>query len=422
MVTAIRPVRARSFGNAPPPSTGPKVQVLHGVRRNQPFQPLPDPTGDYPYRLALVDVIPGIADEITGRGKMVFHSAGDTGGIKHPEIQQAVADAMEKEADDNRPMFFFHLGDIIYFYGERSQYFGQFYEPYSNYTVPMFGVPGNHDGDIAPGSTDPSLAGFVENFCAKNPELTPEAQEVNRHAMTQPNVYWTLVTPMATIIGLYSNCPEGGQIENNQAAWLAEELAAADSKHPVVVTLHHPPYSADGLHSGSVAMGRVLDSAFQTAGRSADAVFAGHVHNYQRFIRQYNGRDIPYIVAGAGGYYNLHKVQDANRNPVQVPYEEPGSPDTRLVKYVDNKFGFMRVSVTDRVMQVDYVAVDARAATDPASAAVAVEDSWQLDYRSGRVSGGGSGSSSGGSSGRAGRSGTTGRHRTRTVRSGRKRG
>jgi hypothetical protein len=26
--------------------------------------------------------------------------------------------------------------------------------------------------------------------------------------MTQPNVYWTLLTPLVTIIGLYSNCLE----------------------------------------------------------------------------------------------------------------------------------------------------------------------------------------------------------------------
>ncbi len=47
-----------------------------------------------------------------------------------------------------------------------------------------------------------------------------------------------------------------------------------------------------------------LDAAFAKAGRWADIVLAGHVHDYQRFTRKVasNGRQIPYLVAGAGGY------------------------------------------------------------------------------------------------------------------------
>jgi hypothetical protein len=37
--------------------------------------------------------------------------------------------------------------------------------------------------------------------------------------MTQPYVYWTLLTPLVTIIGLYGNCPEGGQLSQAQINW-----------------------------------------------------------------------------------------------------------------------------------------------------------------------------------------------------------
>jgi acid phosphatase type 7 len=41
--------------------------------------------------------------------------------------------------------------------------------------------------------------------------------------MTQPYVFWTLLAPFVTIIGLYSNVPEGGEIHNDQIGWLAAE-------------------------------------------------------------------------------------------------------------------------------------------------------------------------------------------------------
>jgi hypothetical protein len=74
------------------------------------------------------------------------------------------------------------------------------------------------------------------------------------------------------------------------------------------VALHHPIYSADRFHYGSEPMGQLLEQAIQQSGGVPDAVFMGHVHNYQRFTRSLNGRDIPFIVARAGGYWNLHEM------------------------------------------------------------------------------------------------------------------
>lgn len=104
-----------------------------------------------------------------------------------------------------------------------------------------------------------------------------------RTAMIQPNVYWTLLTPFATIIGLYTNVPEGGVVEPDQQAWLAGELRDADAALPVIVALHHPPFSLDTHHSGSSAMSKVLTQAASKAKRKPDLVCSGHVHNYQRF-------------------------------------------------------------------------------------------------------------------------------------------
>ena len=55
----------------------------------------------------------------------------------------------------------------------------------------------------------------------------------------------------------------------------------------------------------------LLDGAFANTGVVPDAVLTGgHVHNYQRFTRTHEfNKKVPYIVAGAGGYYNLHWMQ-----------------------------------------------------------------------------------------------------------------
>ncbi len=50
----------------------------------------------------------------------------------------------------NKPAFLFHLGDVVYDFGEAQYYYDQFYEPYRNYPAPIFAIPGNHDGFIVP--------------------------------------------------------------------------------------------------------------------------------------------------------------------------------------------------------------------------------------------------------------------------------
>jgi hypothetical protein len=365
-------VRPRNFGNVPP--TGRVLaQKPHGQRSNQPFQPLPHPTGQYPYRLVLTDVMAGVQPD----APIVFHCVGDTGGIKDPAPQIAVAHAMQAGltgADGPPPTFLYHLGDVVYFVGAASEYYPQFYEPYADYPIPVFAIPGNHDGSVDPAVPAPSLAAFVANFCATDPHLTPEAEEVNRHAMTQPNVYWTLVTPRVTIIGLYTNVPEGGRVQTDQAAWLQEELSAADPHLPVIVTLHHPVYSLDAFHGGDPEMQRVLDAAFTGSGRVADAVFSGHVHNYQRFTRDHGGRQVPYIVAGAGGYHNLHRVVTG-----PGPAGTIDGGEVNLISHCDDQYGFMRITVTQTAIEGRYVAVTRAGVVTPDF------DHWSLDLATHQV-------------------------------------
>ncbi len=370
--------------------TGQKVTRDHSTHGHQPFRPLPPPTGMPPYHLSLNDVLQGpTVDAITTAGKLVFHTVGDTGGVKTPVPQQNVANQLERDLDEvdaaDRPAFLYHLGDVVYFYGEAEEYFPQFYEPYAHYQAPIFAIPGNHDGDLSRGMEDagvPSLAAFVDNFCQRIPHHSRDALDETRYTLNQPNVYWTLETPFATIIGLYTNVPEGGRLDNDQITWLQLELQHAPADRALLVAMHHPIYSADDHHSGSLYMEGLLDEAVRVSGRIPDAVFSGHVHNYQRFTRVIEGRDVPFLVAGAGGYHNLHRVSPELAGQ-QLPFPIPEANNVTFERYCDNQYGFLRLELTPQALKGDYFAVSGAQA--PEAIAPTHIDSFTLDLTTHQV-------------------------------------
>src|SRR5258708_36126476 len=249
------------------PSHGNKFTIHTKPKRDTHFRPLPPPTGTAPFQLDLKSILP-TKDyaTIVAKKKLTFHLNGDMGGIGTNQQQVLVANGMEadfdpkKDASEN-PAFLYLNGDCVYFNGEVKEYYSQFYHPYEFYPGPVFAVPGNHDGENLPG--DSTLNGFVRNFCAPQPVKMPESGDSHRTAMVQPNVYWTLLTPLARIIGLYSNVPEGGSIRSPQSDWLVDQLKTLPKSLPIILSLHHPLYSADTFHSATTFMKDALEKAAQ---------------------------------------------------------------------------------------------------------------------------------------------------------------
>jgi acid phosphatase type 7 len=344
----------------------------------QPFRDLPAPTGLPPFHLSLDAVLTDEAmATINTSGQMVFHSVGDTGGVNTPSQIENVASYMKKDfASSNiatHPSFFYHLGDVVYYDGETPNYFPEFYEPYIDYPAPIFAIPGNHDGDINPQFPEKSLAAFVRNFCSQVPVITPEAGDAPRHAMTQPNVYWTLETPFATFIGLASNCPEGGQLSQTQIDWFQSELENAPTGKALIVAVHHPIYSAYGPKPGSQHLYDFLNTACITAkNRTPHLVLTGHVHNYQRFTGTLAGKSVPFIVAGAGGYNPALHVLAPAFHKAKLPIAIAGSEGT-LESFCDSQHGYLKITVMKAKTVVDYFAVPDPSA--PASKALTPFDS-----------------------------------------------
>jgi acid phosphatase type 7 len=339
---------------------------------------LPQPTGTSPFRMDLSTILTAAEiAQIEQSGRMVFHSVGDTGGVNTTTYQQQVATFMELDIQPGipgrpAPSFFYHLGDVVYYDGEIINYFWEFYEPYLHYPGPIVAIPGNHDGDIDPNDQfhqpSDSLKGFVRNFCAQAPIHLSEASDAPRDAMTQPNVYWTLTTPLATIVGLYTNVPEGGKIGPDQITWFEKELAAAAPGKALILALHHPIYSAYGAHPGSQYLKSIIENAAKVAGRTPDLILTGHVHNYQRFTGSINGKPVPTIVAGAGGYnQKLHTLKRPTFDPTKGPYKFPDGPET-LDKFNDFQHGYLILDVTKDKISCSYIAVDDPKAGDPVPA------------------------------------------------------
>lgn len=300
---------------------------------------------------------------------LTFFVIGDHGGALAPGPQNAVSCAMQKQVP--RPAFVYSVGDWVYYGGDEAGWDIQVYEPYAHMNVPLVGIPGNHDDQYGGNPPfDPSrgpLDAWMANMCTTTPQV-PSADpqfEYGRHTQTEPWCDWTLELRALTIIGVYSNVPPGGHLEPGQIRWLGEELKAAPSDRPVIVSLHHAPYSIDAHHGGSQTVGRALDHAFSASGRVPEMVLCGHVHAYQRFTRTIGSKQVPYVVSGNGGYHNLQQLAS------------DASPGARLAPDVvfefgdASQYGFVKLTVGGGEISGEYVGVKPGTMPDGSDAQIA---------------------------------------------------
>ena len=362
-------------------------KILDSERGTLKPRPFPIAAEDEP-RLTLAAAIgpqgASVEAEIQKAGQIVFHSVGDTGNTKGPRTQESVADKMASDFDEQSlkdvPSFFYHLGDVVYSFGESQYYYDQFYDPYRSYPAPIFAIAGNHDGMVAPNVTTPSLQAFLDNFCAAGQpsHRTPESGGLVRTAQIQPGVYFTLEAPFVRLLSLYSNCLEdpgvlstqGGAfpyLTDKQIDYLTAALKRVKSDKftgAVVIALHHPPYVAAtqsdtiaGKHGGSPDALKDIDAACAAAGVWPHAVLSGHAHNYQRFTRTQAGRQTPFLVAGNGGHGLARltkKSQPTLRTPLPQDTLSDGTDTVVFENYDDQDYGYLRLLVDPQQLRIEY--------------------------------------------------------------------
>lgn len=330
---------------------------------------------------------------IKSSGGIAFHAVGDTGAVVESQYvhEQSVAELMVKDfapahPPAKNPAFFFHLGDVVYYYGEGEFYYDQFYHPYKDYPAPILAIPGNHDGITHPNGAA-TLQGFISAFCDDAPRYWAEAGGILRSTMTQPGVFFTLDAPFVSIIGLYSNCDETyGYLDDQQKLFLLSELQRlkplrqSKTINAVILAVHHCPMSFSASKPASVTMRADIDAACNQAGFWPDAVFSGHAHIYQRMTRlvPIGGAtwQIPHVVAGSGGYAN--KVnQEVNKKDMAT--QDVSDPEFRLHHFMMG-YGYLLVTVSrgmPSTLRIEFRSPDVNQGL-PADTCVLNLDSHQL--------------------------------------------
>ncbi|MFZ0631855.1 MAG: metallophosphoesterase [Acidobacteriaceae bacterium] len=334
-------------------------------------EPVPQPSGNAVEPILTLQQVYGSQgaakmQAITAAGQIVFHSVGDTGSVIGPTTEDLVTDKLVTDFQEANPAdvpsFLFHLGDVVYYFGEAAYYYDQFYDSFRNYPAPIIAIPGNHDGVVWSGDPAPTLQAFLRNFCAASAAQSPDAGGLSRTTMIQPGVYFTLEAPFVRILGLYSNVLEDpgvisdengtySTLDQRQIAFLTAALKRVQSDKftgAVLIAVHHPPFTGGSVHGGSPQMLADIDSACQAAGVWPHAVLAGHTHNYQRYTRTINGLSIPFLVVGCGGHSPLETMRGTYRTPYKID-------DTlTLESYDDTDYGYLRITVTATTLTIEF--------------------------------------------------------------------
>lgn len=367
------------------------------------------PVNQQPLEFGSVD--PDENKNILSSGKMTFAMVGCSGDPKSGTNTKAVATAISADKDLS---FVYHLGDMIYTVSGSDAEGGapvkeyshklwdeQLFGPYAKFPKKIFAIAGNHDGKYS--EKIAALRDFFKHFCADT-TLPPTGSE-HRRQMTQPYIYWSLDTPYAYIIGLYSNIANGGILDKPsqytranfaqgpQYKWLVTQLRnvvamrqANGQRKALLLAVHYPPYSGatnfnvrgNQSKGGPAAkknrpakpnnynvpyLAEALQQAFHDSGTRPDAIFSAHAHLFQRLTYKFaEGPATPCLVVGCGGHSPLEKLLEAcdgskpkTERLTPFPAVTPGSyqfpkGDSAEVEYYDDAmtdgcFGYLKITI-----------------------------------------------------------------------------
>jgi 3',5'-cyclic AMP phosphodiesterase CpdA len=195
---------------------------------------------------------------------------------RHDDERRALVRALA----DERPAFLAHAGDVVC-HGSRRADWTRFladFEPVFSRGIPCFPAVGNHD------------------------YYGPNAAALARRGEVFPHVagrrWFEVRFRSVLLVFLDSNFDELTKAgAGAQDEWFAKTLAAAeadpDLRH-VLVVCHHPPYTnAIGLDASA----EVRDRFVARLTPKVRVFAAGHVHSYERFVR--NG--VQFVVSGGAG-------------------------------------------------------------------------------------------------------------------------
>jgi hypothetical protein len=195
---------------------------------------------------------------------------------RHDEERRGLVRALAGE----KPAFIAHAGDVVC-HGSRVADWTRFladFEPVFSRGIPCFPAVGNHD------------------YYGLNSAALARRDEVFPHVAGRR--WFDLRFRSVQLVFLDSNFDELSASEaRTQDAWFEKTLQAAEADPEithVIVVCHHPPYTnAIGLDPSA----EVRDRFVARLTPKVRVFAAGHVHSYERFVR--NG--VQFVVSGGAG-------------------------------------------------------------------------------------------------------------------------
>jgi hypothetical protein len=177
---------------------------------------------------------------------------------------EAVYQEILHRATEDGAAFLINTGDLVQ--SGRASEFQAFAELMSDFSLPFYPVPGNHD------SPDGLLDEFVQYSGA-------------------PAAHYSFDYGLGHFVVADSHT---GEISPRELDWLEADLAATDRPLKMVF-LHHPPFDPDGTDHIMLRGNDPFMALMQAY--AVSYVFAGHIHAYAEEIRD----GVHYVITGGAG-------------------------------------------------------------------------------------------------------------------------
>ncbi|CDP15399.1 unnamed protein product [Coffea canephora] len=202
--------------------------------------------------------------------------------------------------------------------------FGRLVEPYAN-RRPWMVTEGNHEIETFP-------IVYPHGFRAYNARWRMPYEQSG----SESNLYYSFNVAGAHILmlGSYTDF----DADSDQYKWLEADLAKVNRTTTpwIFALLHAPWYNSNEAHQGEgESMRQAMEELLYKA--RVDAVFAGHVHAYERFTRVFDNTADPcgpvYITVGDGGNREGLALNFEKQKPSISVYREASFGHGRLRVY-----------------------------------------------------------------------------------------
>ena len=247
----------------------------------------------YDLRNGGADPTPGITEQLKtapadGTGTVRLVAFGDSGNGS--SAQQQVASAIGSDTFD----FAIHTGDIAYSRGTYAQFDAYFFPYYRTWlrSRAVFPSIGNHDEMTS--SATPYRTLFVLPRDGASTAFPSNAERF--YSGNYGPVHLVALDTEAAFLS--------SARRQEQLAWLAADLQAAQDQPWRIVFFHRPPYSSGTEHGSDLAIRQAFGPLFEQY--NVQFVLSGHEHSYERSVPWRESTNtarqaVTYVVTGGGG-------------------------------------------------------------------------------------------------------------------------